>query len=775
MCAHSNYVIRIVCSKYRALFCILALMLCFASVQAAETRTIDWGLCPALDLPIPPESAARPEPDVTYLSADAVETRETRWHKLWGDVQVTRNDQWLRADEAEYDSLTGQVEGRGNVALGQLNLSIVGDRAQMDLQQERGRVENARYWLADRHARGTTETITLEGSSVAKLHRAKFTTCPENSEAWILRANRVRLDRDSGFGSATNVVVTFKHIPLLYAPYITFPIDDRRKSGFLIPNIGLSSSSGFELEAPYYFNLAPNYDATFTPRYMSDRGLLMDVEGRLLSPRSEGIITVGHLPNDKKYAEDLRNTANTAAISDEDEGSFDDDRTSASIRHMARPLPGMSTEISAGYLSDSRYLADFGNSLVSGATDHIERRLDVRYDVGRLNTRTQLLSFQTIDPDITLAGRPYRKLPEISARYSTPPLRPWEFAVDGVFDRFDHEALTTGDRVDVTPELRYPYERAAGFLMPQVALRHTEYRTNELNGPGTTKSRTVPVASLDSGLFFERDMMFRDTELLQTLEPRVFYAYVPFEEQDDLPVYDTSEPTFGYSQLFRPDRFVGADRVGDTNQITLAITSRIIDSNTAIERIRGSIGQIYYLDDRQVQLPGVLPDTRGRSDVVAEAAARLSTTLRARADALWNPLGNEVDKASVRIQYRADRQHIFNASYRWARDTRSEQTDYSVFWPLSRRWMAMGRWLYAHRESRTMEALGGLQYTSCCWNLSVLSRRYYVAPIGDHPEEYKDSIMVQLELKGLSNVGHSIDQLLRDSIYGIATIDPSVR
>lgn len=761
--------------KYCATLCFLALALCSTEVRAAETRFIDWGLCPTFDLPAPPEAPPGLGRDVTYLSADVVETRETRWHKLWGDVQVVRNDQWLRADEAEYDSLTGQVEGRGNVALGQLDLSIVGDRAQMDLEREHGRVDKARYWLVERHARGTTETITLEGSSVAKLHRAKFTTCPENSEAWTLKANRVRLDRDSGFGSATNVVVTFKQIPLLYAPYITFPIDDRRKTGFLIPNIGVSSSSGLELEAPYYLNLAPNYDATLTPRYMSDRGLLMDVEGRMLTRRSEGVITVGHLPNDQKYGDDLRNTAGGLVSNGDDPGSYDDDRTSASVKYLARPLAGVTTEISAGYLSDSRYLADFGNSLVSSATDHVERRLDLRYDIGRLNSRAQLLSFQTIDPDITPQGRPYRKLPEIAARYSTPPLRPWEFEVDSVFDRFDHAALTTGDRLDVTPELRFPYERAAGFLTPRVALRHTEYRTNELNGPATAKARTVPVASLDSGLFFERDLILRETELLQTLEPRVFYAYVPFEEQDDLPVYDTSEPTFGYAQLFRADRFIGADRVGDTNQITLALTSRLIESNTAVERIRGSIGQIYYLDDRQVQLPGELPATLGRSDLVAEAAARLSTTLRARADALWNPLKNEVDKASVRFQYRADRQHILNVSYRWTRETRSEQTDYSLFWPLSRRWIAMGRWLYAHRESRTMEALGGLQYTSCCWNLSVLSRRYYVARIGEHPEEYKDSIMVQLELKGLSNVGHSIDQLLRDSIYGFGIPDPSMR
>lgn len=740
--------------KYSAPVYFFLLILCSAGAHAAETRTIDWGLCPAFDLPAPPPAPSGLERDITYLSADSLETRETRWHRLWGNVEVVRNEQWLRADEAEYDSLTNQVEGRGNVALGQLDLSIVGDRAQMDLEQERGHVDNARYWLTERHARGTTQTITLEGSSIAKLHRAKFTTCPENSEAWTLRANRVRLDRDSGFGSATNVFLTFKHIPLLYAPYITFPIDDRRKSGLLVPSIGLSSSSGFELEAPYYLNIAPNYDATLTPRYMSDRGLLMDAEGRMLTRNSDGIVTVGYLHDDQNYGSD---------------------RTSASINHMARPLAGVTTEISAGYLSDSRYLADFGNSLVSSATDHVERRFDARYDVGRLSTGAELLSFQTIDPDITLAGRPYRKLPEVSARYGTPPLHPWEFEVDSVFTRFEHEVLTTGDRLDVTPEVRFPYERAAGFVLPRVSLRHTAYRTNELSGPATEKTRTVPVTSLDSGLFFERDLMFRETELLHTLEPRIFYAYVPYEEQDDLPVYDTSEPTFGYAQMFRAERLVGADRVGDTNQITLALTSRLIESNTAVERIRGSIGQIIYFDDRQVQLPGRLPATGSRSDYVAEAATRLSTTLRARADALWNPLKNEVDKASVRIQYRGDRQHIFNASYRWARDTRSEQTDYSLFWPLSRRWIAMGRWLYAHRESRTLEALGGLQYTSCCWNLSVLSRRYYVARIGEHPEEYKDSIMVQLELKGLSNVGHSIDDVLRGSIPGFALSDPSVR
>lgn len=740
--------------KYSAPVCFLLLVLCSVGVHAAETRTIDWGLCPAFDLPTVPLAPPGLERDVTYLSADSLETRETRWHRLWGNVEVVRNEQWLRADAAEYDSLTNQVEGRGNVALGQIDLSIVGDRAQMDLEQERGRVDNARYWLTERHARGTTQTITLEGSSVAKLHRAKFTTCPENSEAWTLRANRVRLDRDSGFGTATNVFVTFQHIPLLYAPYITFPIDDRRKSGFLVPSIGLSSSSGFELETPYYLNLAPNYDATLTPRYMSDRGLLMDVEGRMLTRHSDGVVTVGYLHEDQY---------------------FGDDRTSASIKHMARPLSGVTTEISAGYLSDSRYLADFGNSLVSSATDHVERRFDARYDVGRLNTRAELLSFQTIDPDITLAGRPYRKLPEISARYGTPPLHPWEFEVDSIFTRFEHEVLTTGDRVDITPEVRFPYERAAGFILPRVSLRHTAYQTKELLGPATEKSRSVPVTSLDSGLFFERELTFKETELLQTLEPRIFYAYVPYEEQDDLPVYDTSEPTFGYAQMFRAERFVGADRVGDTNQITFALTSRLIESDTAVERIRGSIGQIFYFDNRQVQLPGELPATQGRSELVAEAATRLSTTLRARADALWNPLKNEVDKASVRLQYRADRNHIFNASYRWARDTRSEQTDYSLFWPLSRHWIAMGRWLYAHRESRTVEALGGLQYTSCCWNLSILSRRYYVARIGEHPEEFKDSIMVQLELKGLSNVGHSIDEVLRGSIPGFGLSDPSVR
>jgi len=702
-----------------------------------------WGLCatpapsppPAADTAVPPASAP------TYLSSDYGEGRIDERYTLKGHVSIRRGTQRMQADKAVYDDRSGTVNAKGNVLFQQGGLITEGTAARFNLDTGSGEFDAARYQFPERHASGRAETIVRDNRDLTRLHHATYTTCEPDHIDWELRARDVILHQDEAVGEAYNVTVRFKDVPFLYFPYINFPLNDRRKTGFLPPTLGYSNSTGIDIGIPFYWNIAPSRDATVTPRLVARRGLLTAGEFRYLGANSAGQIQAEFLPDDKVYG---------------------GNRGTLDIRHKTRFNPHWNTDIDAGYVSDYRYLSDLGGSLAIASTTQVERRMDVNYGGNYTSFLARAQGYQNLDPTLQPASRPYQRLPQLVFATATP-AHPFgaAYRLDGEYVRFERDSSITGSRLNVTPSLAWPLETQGYFFTPRVSINHTQYQlSGQAAGIANDPSRTVPMYSIDTGLYLERETHFASHSFLHTLEPRLYYLRVPYRDQSNLPLFDTSQFDFSFSQLFRENRFSGADRIGDADQLSVAVTSRLIDENEGREWLSGSLGQIIYLADRQVTL-GAPPRTQPTSDFVAQASSHFSERWSTHLNLEWNPEIHKVDQGDFRLQYHWDERRIFNAAYRFRRDQLA-QTDFSFLWLLNPNWQVVGRWNYSQRDHRPLETLAGIQYESCCWIFRATTRRYVSDLSGDSTR----SLYLQLELKGLANIGHSVEDILEHGILG---------
>lgn len=720
---------------------ISALCLWAAPAHTEELPAATWVLCDSM-----PVAGVAADPTVdedtlaTEVMADQGEARESRIFTMRGNVAIRRGNQLIEADNAHYQSDTELAEVQGNVRVDYGALVVQGSQASFDLAGERGTVADPAFFLLDRHARGAAESIRFESRDVLRLRRAMFTTCDPGDDDWYLKARDVKLNRATGMGTATHATLSFKRVPFLYFPYMTFPIDERRKSGFLVPSFGTSEESGFEASVPFYWNIAPAYDATITPRFIEKRGTQMRNEFRYMTSGSYGELNLEYLPDDELYHEDRKFSA---------------------LRHTSSFSPEWRAEIDASYASDAEYFEDLENSLSLSSITHLERRADLTHISDDAMFLGRLQGFQTIDEAIPGPSRPYQRLPQLL--FATGPVaQPGgsEVAFHSELVHFTRDDSVTGTRIDVAPRIGLPYETLATYLRPELTLRHTRYQLDDQITNPDEPARTIPMLSVDSGVFLERDMRWRGTGYLQTLEPRLYYLYVPERDQAALPIFDTSVRDFTFPELFRDNRFTGADRVGDANQLSIAVTTRYINSASGNEQLRAALGQIVYFDERDVTLSGVT-ETRDTSDAVAEIVFMPSQRWTTRADWQWNNDLRRTERGTFTVQYHPATDKVLNASYRF-RETLLEQTDLSFLWPLHRRWRAIGRWNYSILDERTLESLSGLEYESCCWRLSLVGRSY----VNDTRGSTNRSIFVELELKGLTSVGRRVESLLENGILG---------
>ena len=709
---------------------------------AAKDSDEMWGLCHSATPPAPTASGDILSPDQypTYLNSDYGEGTLDELYTLIGHVSIKRGPQQMEADQAVYDSQTGTVNAEGNVRFQQGGLITQGTSARFNLDAGTGEVSAARYEFSQRHASGHAATIIHESAEITHLRHATYTTCNPNQLDWELRARTVTLNHSEAVGEAYNVSLRFKNVPFFYFPYINFPLNDARKTGLLPPILGYSNTAGFDIGVPIYWNIAPNRDATITPRLIEHRGLLAKGEFRYLTEASQGEIQAEYLPNDRKFGAD---------------------RGTLAYQHRTQFTPHWNTSLNANYISDDRYLADLGNSLASASTTYVERRLDLNYNGDYANFLTRLQGYQTLDPTLPAASRPYQRLPQLVLTAAPPP-QPFaaSYRLDSEYVRFERADSLTGTRLSVTPSLAWPLESQSYFFRPKIALNHTQYQLDNQTAAEADPARTAPLYSIDSGLFFERDATLGARTFLQTLEPRLYYLRVPYRDQTSLPLFDTSAFDFSVAQLFQENRFSGSDRLGDANQVSVAVTSRLIDQTSGREWLSGSLGEIFYMADRRVTLSGP-PETRNASDIVAEAATRLSERWSTTLNLQWNPDIDKVDQGAFQFRYHADERRLFNAGYRFLRDQLT-QTDLSFLWLLDPRWQLLGRWNYSLRDHHALETLAGIQYESCCWIFRATSRRYVSDVAGDNNR----SLYLQLELKGLANIGQSAEAVLERGILG---------
>lgn len=733
----------------------LAILSQFCALPAQATaipKDVLWRTCPtASGIPSAPRAEADYEPGTTAISADQVKLIEGGISTLDGNVEVIRDQTALTADQVQYDSDAATVQAEGNVNFWDSNLFWQGAQGHVDLEQKAATFRNGKYRLIGRQGRGHAGSASINNSEhTADFKNVDYTTCPGEIPAWKLAGKDIHLNNNTDVGTAKHVTLQIHDVPVFYLPYFTFPLTDHRKSGFLPPSFGSSSNSGIDLSIPYYWNIAPNYDATITPRFLGDRGAMLKGEFRYLWPQANGQVNFDFLPNDRTFKHDQRDLFG--------------------FRHYQSFSHGHAF-LTYNRVSDKRYFEDFGSSLSLASTRFLEQRAELAYS-GRYWTLTgRAQGYQTVDRSSDPLNRPYKRLPQLLFTTQLPHHnRQLNFDFHGEAVYFDRDAGVIGGRFDLMPTLSYPINSDAGFFKPRLSLRQTNYLLDRQTGvTSSSESRTLPVLSLDSGLYFERDLAFGSHAYLQTLEPRLFYLYIPDTNQDQLPIFDTGEFNLSFDQFFREDRFTGPDRIGDANQITVALTSRLLGRDTGREKLRASIGQIYYLANRNVHLPGKTVITDSLSPFIAEVAARINDDWRTSATLQWDPNSSKTDKAAVNLRYRPDNGAIFNAAYRLRRTSTLlettddvEQTDISFRWPLNPAWSLVGRWNYSLAKDRSLETVGGVEYNSCCWGLRLVGRRFLTSSTG----KFDNGLFLQVQLKGLGGFGHKTERFLRRSIPG---------
>ena len=721
----------------------------------AQTSTHPgWRQCgPPLVIPVKPLSPLsgidETDRETVNVEADRADVDEGKTTTLTGNVVIQRGPVQLAADQVIYNQVSEVIDASGTVRLWDKDLFAHGTSAHLELATDEAKLEQVTVTVVDAHGRGTAERAHIIGEKSVKIDNGTYTTCNPGNEDWILEADSLDLDREENVGAGRNVLVKFKGVPIFYSPFVTFPLGDERKSGFLPAKARVSSSTGVELTVPYYFNLAPNRDATLGVRAMQRRGVQVQGEYRYLISRGSGEAQLEYLHQDRER---------------------DEDRTAAKLRHSGQLAPRWHANVDLNWVSDNNYFEDLGTNLAVSSQTYLERRGDLIYTGDQWWMLGRIHAYQTVDETIPSNAEPYKRLPQILASTNFRERnRRINYGAVTELVNFDRDDSVTGRRGDLTPWASYPMRSAPGFIIPKVSLRFTQYDLDgTAAGADQSPSRLLPTASLDGGLFFERDTQLGNRRLVHTLEPRAYYLAVPFDDQTDLPVFDSGLYTFSFAQLFRENRFAGTDRVGDAHQLTLAITSRLLTADSGGELLRASVGQIRYLRDRKVTIPGITSDTTRGSNLVAEVAASLAPSWRFSAGAQWDPRESRTDRNTVSIRYKPNRRSVFNAAYRFLREDpfsvgRSlEQADFSMAWPVSVNLRAVGRWNYALAEGTTLESFAGLEYESCCWAFRTVLRRHLSSGSGNHTS----SVFLQLELKGLTGIGRRTVSFIERSIPG---------
>lgn len=725
------------------------------AIGLAEETTPSTARAPTPGVPTPlPPAPARPQRDApVHLEADRMEGHAGQDLKARGTVRLERGGLSLFADEVEYLQPTNEVTGSGNVRLERSTDRIEGDQFRYDLDNDEGFVDKPKFFSPKnakrpRIARGNAGLVKFLGPNRERFSDARYTTCEPGQDDWFLRVRDLQLDRKVNIGEATNATVEFKGVPIFYWPWLTFPLGNERKSGFLTATFGTTGRSGLEAEIPYYWNIAPNMDATFSPRLLSRRGILLGNEFRYLYPNFNGELHGDLLPNDRQTG---------------------DSRSLLAFRHQHALGAGWSAFADVNRVSDDNYFRDLSTRITETSTINLPRDVGVNYAGSTWSFLGRTLSYQTLqDPTQAFRNSLYRLRPQLQITGVNPDVRGFAVRLFGEATDFGHPTDAEGRRFVLNPEASYTLGNAYSFITPKLGYHYTRYdlRRTPFGEPDITRS--LPIFSVDSGLFFERDTTFRQRAYRQTLEPRLFYVNVPFEDQSRIPRFTTGLADFNFVQLFTENRFSGPDRVGDANQVTLATTTRFIEEDTGIERLRAIIGQRYNFRRQRVTLDGPnVADDRKSSDLLLGLSGQLSTKWSLDSALQFNPENQHLERVSAGVRYSPAIGKVVNLSYRSASKTAvpaegiPEQADLSFQWPVGRNWYGLGRVNYSFRDSRLLEGLLGVEYNRGCWELRLVAHRFTTAE-----QLVSTSFFIQLELNGLSRFGTNPLEVLKQNIPG---------
>ncbi len=772
------------------------LLLSFGAIASAETLTTELSQVPET---IQPEALA----GAIEIEGDKLDLYLDRKMRATGNAVISKGDQKIYGDNIEYDVQNDELKVNGNAHIDLGDSELRGPALKMRLSENIGEMRDASItlnkrvgsnsphqpapsnnpsvytqskllnaqtsltdnprWYQDNYrepptpigqasidpkfdsSRGDAKAILFEGQDKKRLKDARYTTCEAGVDDWYIKAREIELDDYTQSGTAKNAYVEFKGVPLIYTPWLSFSFNNERKSGLLAPTVGTTSRSGFETLVPYYINIAPDMDATVGIRYLSKRGAQLQGEFRYLSENYSGMDSVEYLNND-----DLNGKQ----------------RYYANISHHHNLGAGWSAGYNIEKVSDDQYFSELSTRITSTSRVNLpqEGRVDYVGDVWRFNGLMQ--KYQTLDA----TNFTYERLPQLTLTAD----KEWNYFDTGLYSEWayfdrnkDAPLAATGSRLTVHPSMSVPFTQTYGFITPKFGIHSTSYRLNDnnFNVGGSTISnnsahRTLPILSLDSGLYFEREMNIVKNSYTQTIEPRLFYVYIPDRNQDRLPVFDSALADLNLATLFTENQFTGNDRINNANQLSLAVTTRMIDKKTGAERMAATIGQRYYFADQKALLPGALASKDNSSDIIAAMTARLSN--KWNLDAFWqyNTDDSGMVRSNLLARYNPEPGKLMNVGYRYTQQF-LEQINLSGQWPLSRGWYGVGRFNYSIKEKTLIESLAGLEYDAGCWQARAVVQRVETATA-----DANYGLFFQLELGGLASIGSNPLNLLRRDIPG---------
>ena len=718
----------------------------------------------------------------TFVFGDQLSGRPNLETIIDGNAEIRRGDSAIRADHIDYSQPDDLFKARGKVRINKAGNRFDGPELELQLDRFEGFFTQPRYRFLANGGNGDAERLDFIDDRHMTARQVTYTTCERSDEAswepaWVLSASRVDFDLDREVGVATNAVVRFKNVPILAFPKVSFPLSDKRKSGLLPPTLNIGSSSGIEVRQPYYFDIAPNRDATFSPAIMTKRGVDLAGEARYLEPTYRGELRANYLPNDQ-----LRGR----------------DRWSYGLLHSGTidsridAVGALGLSLNLNRVSDNDYWRDLPASGVPAAQRLFQQDAIVSWGRGYFTSQARVLKFQTLQDIDAPIVPPYDRLPQLAAAYTRvdAPLGSlgsgFDWALEGDFTRFSADSRLTrqpnSERSVTRAKLARPWLYPAGFITPRLQLHATQYRYEAPLPDGTASaSRVLPTFSLDTGLQFERSTSLLGRSLTQTLEPRAFYVYTPYRDQSRLPNYDSGENSFNFASVFTENAFVGDDRIADANLLTLGTASRLLDPATGAEAARFEVAQRLRFADQRVTLPGGQPISERLSDVLVGTSINWDPRWRFGSTVQYNPKTSQFDRSSFGARYSPGNYRTVSAALRRQRGV-SHNLDVGWQWPINDLWgdkgrdlgagqgqgpgrtYAVGRLNYSLIEKKFVDAILGVEYESCCWIGRVVLQRSQNNILATGSGAANTQILFQLELIGFSRLGSSPLQTLKANV-----------
>ncbi len=730
----------------RSLAILLACLCAGGRAVGGDAACLATALAVAAQLPLRTpllRVAAAPErvPDSVDITADRLERgtdgRQVLSAEDGRDVELRWQGHILRGARLESDA-EGNLRIDGHFSFEDPTLRLEGASGAYGISG--ASALDARFELLQRPGRGEAHEVRQTPAGNLELDQVRYTTCPKGKSDWQIQARHITLDLNQEHGVGRGARVDFKGVPVLYVPWISFPLSNRRQTGLLFPTFGTSSRNGATLSVPWYWNLAPNRDLTLTPTIYTRRGISVGGELRILQQQGRGALYLNLMPNDRLAGE-----------------SRDYERLAAEWR-----LPSeWRLTVDAARVSDVHYFEDFSQGTQVSSTVFLPRRVELRRSTDLWRLGAEALQFQTLDETLAALDRPYAQLPRLSARARVDGAAGWRALLEAEAVNFTREAGVTGWRANVTPALSWQLLRTGYYVRPAVSWDVAAYQLAGVS-PGATRtpSRSVPQFTLDAGLQLEKSIG-RDQGRQLTLEPRLLYVNIPYRDQSALPVFDSGLPDPNFASLYRTNRYVGADRVGDANKLAIGVTSRMYESRTGQQYLSATFGQSFNFETPRVTLPNQVLDTSRRSSFIANVDLRGYRQFGMHVDLAWNPELASTEKAQVALQYQKAGNQLVNLGYRFDRGS-VKQLDASGAWPVGLRWEVYGRSVYSLQDHKAIDNFAGLRFRGDCWGLRAVVRR----SVSTRSGQLESGVYLQFELTGLSSVGTGADTFLQESIQG---------